>query len=128
MATIACGYIVQQEYMKNLLMNPGYDDYSVKDFAFMADMWWRLELTAEQRAQTPPIKVYARDIASATASCVFFILTRRTTIRTPEQADELLCELESDRIKKRKFVEVFGRGFQESEMVFSMKQWKSFKP
>ncbi|RDB15240.1 hypothetical protein Hypma_004743 [Hypsizygus marmoreus] len=49
-------YIIEQEYMKNLLMNPGYDDYSIKDFAYVAKTWWQMELTADRRAETPPIK------------------------------------------------------------------------
>jgi hypothetical protein len=146
MPLVACGYLIEQEYMTRLFMAEADQEMHPVYLVSLVTVW-QTELTPEQKAGVPPIKrwfslfaptvmlnfylyaspVLVRDVNVGYASGVFLVLTRVVNVETEADCDEKLAELESDKMKKRKFAEVFGRGLEEGGMVFYMTPWKLYR-
>lgn len=89
----------------------------------MADRW-KIRLTPEQRAGTSPI-IYLRDASVGYDTCTFLVLTRFAYVSLHEEIQEKLCESESDRVAKRRFMGIFGGGIQDSHMKFAAERYRT---
>ncbi|KAI6146758.1 hypothetical protein BKA82DRAFT_627713 [Pisolithus tinctorius] len=112
----------------------------------MADRW-KIRLTPEQRAGTPPIiclftvtisigtcalisfDIYLTNLLRGASvgydTCTFLVLTRFAYVSSHEEIQEKLCESESNRVAKRRFVEMFGRGIQDSHMKSAAERYRT---
>lgn len=90
----------------------------------MADRW-KIRLTPEQRAGTPPIIYLLRDASVGYDTCTFLVLTRFAYVSSHEEIQGKLCESESNRVAKRRFVDMFGRGIQDSHMKFAAERYRT---
>ncbi|KAI5992549.1 hypothetical protein EDC04DRAFT_2809167 [Pisolithus marmoratus] len=110
---------------------------------------WKARLTPEKQAGTPEIlclsavtisremafTLISRDIYLADYlrdtnidSYAFFVRTRWEYVSTPEGVYEKLLQYESDKAARQRFMEVFGRGIQESHIPFAYRRYVCTRP
>ncbi|KIK12688.1 hypothetical protein PISMIDRAFT_18561 [Pisolithus microcarpus 441] len=80
---------------------------------------WEVRLTLEQKSRIPEILWYVRNDNDTLDPCSFFVRTRWEYVSTREEAYEKSHHFESDAAARQRFMEVFGRGIQESHMKFA---------
>lgn len=138
---VAVGYIIEQHVMRELLADiealwitddeelsdsdsEGGEVVTVNPVIRMVNIWARL-LTDEQRARTPRILYYLLDVNAGYDPYDFFFLTRWAYVKTVEEVNQKLSECESDWDARQRFMEVFGRGIQESHMKFATRVYRT---
>ncbi|KAI5982036.1 hypothetical protein EDD15DRAFT_2534667 [Pisolithus albus] len=137
---VAVGYIIEQDVMNELLADIDVGDSDEEEVAAEAEadggeiitlnpvickvIRWQNSLTPEQKSRIPEILRYVRN-DDTLDPCSFFVRTRWEYVSTEEEINKRLRHFESDGAARQRFMEVFGRGIQESHMKFAT---RAFNP
>lgn len=140
----ACGYKVSQDYLRPFFKKNSQEVTPVI-LSARVNLWYRC-LSPEDRVGCPAIisecllfsdlylkseialfVEYLRRTDEGYENAVYFVHTRLVAITSMEQVDTDLIETEEDKTKKKRFLEVFGRGFKEEELHFEVREWRTYE-
>ncbi|KAJ3487261.1 hypothetical protein NLJ89_g11732 [Agrocybe chaxingu] len=126
---IACGYHINMPYLQGFLKRTPADEVE-QGLAVLAVVGWWLDLPLDQRRSAPrPYKLIPKDSTSPNDHDVILV-TRIETLRTPQDVEDKLQELDADRAKCAKFIEGICAAEEKQvdeldrmQISFEMKRW-----
>ncbi|KAJ3487262.1 hypothetical protein NLJ89_g11731 [Agrocybe chaxingu] len=125
---VACGYHINMQYLQDFLKRSPADEVE-QGLAVLTVIGWWQDLPPDQRHSVPrPYKLVPRDSTSLNDHDVILV-TRVEALKTPQDVREKLQELDADRAKCAKFIEVLCAAeekqvdeFDRMQISFKMKR------